>query len=500
MALGVLTGTGSINSLFVLKSGSPILTQHHGDLLSEHGSFTQLTYIKARRMLEGETDGGVGWENDSVSRRFVFTLQPWAASNWFDYHLAFSDCRLAVSNPDFGGPRGSASAFESTTRGSVGINDVKITSDDNTQSDTIGWDNLELEDRWIVQAFTFDYQSKTFWNYIIDPSDGTVLQKRTVITPNDYSGAAHSTLPVPSDPDCKLSFSTVYSNNNNGGSQAYTDYDILLGEIDYWGRALSEAELVAFSQVGFAEVNSPTDLIFSANFMRNWSATSGTKQEVISSGGSPSNVWVSSRDVNSLYYVLDNPVPVYLLREINSEHDFIELGLFSATAGTARVSAYPAGTPTPSESDIFNGVGAASQLTLQPDGLAEVTGSMTGLDTGTEYVLYSVQDELDGGSFSTIAEVTINTPTKYSEIITDVTGAEVTNQTGIQWAWFDEENPSTLSSPSTQGVAELTDATGLLEITLPTSISTPKGSKGTMVLRADWGGSVQTASHVAEVK
>ena len=76
MALGVLTGTtASINSLFALKSGSPILTQHHGDLLSEHGSFTQLTYIKARRMLEGETDGGVGWENDSVSRRFVFTLQ-----------------------------------------------------------------------------------------------------------------------------------------------------------------------------------------------------------------------------------------------------------------------------------------------------------------------------------------------------------------------------------------------------------------------------------------
>jgi hypothetical protein len=175
------------------------------------------------------------------------------------------------------------------------------------------------------------------------------------------------------------------------------------------------------------------------------------------------------------------------------------VALFSATTGTAKMSAYPAGTPQPTEEEIFAGATAVETISVEPDGASEVTGVFTNLVTGTDYVIYSVQDDGQGG-YGPVASFVFTTPTKYSEIITDVTGAEVTGQSGIQWAWFDEENPSTLTTAVTQGVAELTDATGLLEITLPTSISTPKGSKGTMVLRADWGGGVQTASHLVEVK
>jgi hypothetical protein len=494
MALGVISGSDSgNNNVYRSKDGSPFEQQHHGKSLPELASYTTGLFVKARHMLSEESGGS---SNTVVYRKATAYLYPWRGST--GAFNTYSSNNIMVTS-EAGSPRSYGSSFAHSLPYAFGSTDADITSNDATQSDTVAWENQDFRDRWLFIGGTFDYASKTISNYIIDPSDGSVLQERSTLDPSDYSTALHSEVATSAIGDLTWTLQTGYS-NYTGGVQSYTDYDLLIAEWSVWQRALTKAELVAYSQVGFAEINAPTDLGFSFNFMRDWSATSGSKQEVFSSVN-PADILLSTYTDEQLNYVLDNPVPVYLLNQTSSEPDGIDLSLFSAVNGTAKVSAYPSGTAQPTDADIFNGVGAVSTLTLQPDGLGDVTGTMTGLVTGTEYVLYSVQDELDGGgTYGSVASVTLTTPTKYSENISDVAGTSVGAQTGIQWAWFDSVDPDTLGNPSAQGTAEVTDATGLLEVTLPTTISTAKGSQGTMVLRSDWGGSTQTASHLVEVK
>jgi hypothetical protein len=269
-----------------------------------------------------------------------------------------------------------------------------------------------------------------------------------------------------------------------------------IAEIAYWDVVKTEAEIRAFAAEGFASINQPENLVFDWNFMKDWRLADPLVIPDDSGNGNHGVIGASISDS----YLPDAPVPVFLITEAESEFDSHNFSIFSTIVGTVALSAYPLGTPEPSAADVYNGVGAIQTAQFVHDATGLNVGGISGLETGTEYLVYAVQDESGSGDYSRVVSIVSKTPTKYSEIITDVTGAEVTGQSGIQWAWFDEENPSTLTTAVTQGVAELTDATGLLEITLPTSISTPKGSKGTMVLRADWGGSTQTASHLVEVK
>jgi hypothetical protein len=358
--------------------------------------------------------------------------------------------------------------------------------------------NLYILDRWLCVAVTWDRATGLQSEYLIDPTDGTILLSQI----DEAFTDAPDTALVYANTLTTSGYYRLYGNNNT--TIATTSGEAppqLMAEIGHWEKVLSQSEIVDLAQKGFFNLNHPDSLVLNWNFMKNW-VSLGNPALVPDELGNGNDLTLASGDTGIVgNYIADAPVPVFILTFNEKEHDFVNLDLFSGTTGTSRVCAYPLGTPQPTEQDIFDGVGAIASVVIQPDGIGAVSGVMTGLDTGTTYQIYAVQKELDiDNTWSAVAAQELLTPAKYSEIITDVTGAPVGSQTGIQWAWFDEENPSTLSSPSVQGVAELTDATGLLEITLPTSITTPKGSKGTMVLRADWGGGVQTASHLVEVK
>ena len=349
-------------------------------------------------------------------------------------------------------------------------------------------------------ASTLDATTGDFTFYAIDPADGTVLYKNIYNHPIPSAPAYPYDGTVRGSSNFTVPFNIARAATNATVVNSHT-HDMLLAEWDYWeGTAKTEAELVALSQVGFAETNLPQDLVFSINWMRDW-RLDGNPTQTDDASGNGNHAVITSEHA----YTLDNPVPVFLMRTASAEHDYMEIGLFSASTGTARICAYPSGTAQPSDSDIFNGVGAVSSVIAQPDGIVEGLYQLSGLDTDTEYEIFAIQDELDSGSYGTVAKITVNTPYKYSETVNNVNGDPWISKTGIQWSWFDSTDANSLGSASASGtlsstLSEETDATGLLEITLPTSISTAKGGQGTMVLRSDFDGAVQTASHIVTVK
>lgn len=345
-------------------------------------------------------------------------------------------------------------------------------------------------DKWYFSCVTWEYFSGTVVKRVYDCDTGALITQSTAAT---------------AVPENIAIFTEFLSAGTNRGALKLSGYTNnvsptptvwgRIAEYCQWNVVVPEAELQALSQTGFADINRPDNLIYDYNFMIDWTVTGANTIENRAKNYAPTLNATANILTANMGYSVDNPVEVLNIIQVATEHDSITFNLFSAFLGTAYYVVKPSSSPAPTESEI---VADPDSMSLSYPTSESRELIVTGLTTGESMSLYLVVDT--GGSYSSILQHDFTTPTKYSEIITDVTGAEVTEQSGIQWAWFDEENPSTLSSPSTQGVAELTDATGLLEITLPTSISTPKGSKGTMVLRADWGGGVQTASHVAEVK
>lgn len=446
--------------------------------------FTVGLFYKARAWETGEGQfSGV----DKVSRK----LQAWPTflSNGYVNHPLMEMAPQVVSSIS---TSGDTDYFRTTWySGTFHFSDIHFET-----KESLG--GTPVKDKWLFIGATADINTGTLTQYIIDPDDGTTIAADTISNGLLISDPTFDKV----DNDIagnNLIFATDASHPN--GSPVHTDWTMQVAEYDIWLDVKTESELQAFAQVGFADINLNTNLALSWNFMRNWEAISGSKYQVLcATGDNNTGNFRGNLDPSRFTYTLDNPVPVFLLRTTASEHDYTGFGIFSAATGTAKISVYPSGTPTPSKADIFNGVNAIAQATLQPDGVTEALTNIGGLTTSTDYVAYAVQDEYDVGTYGTISTSTFTTPTKYSEIITDVTGASVGAQTGIQWAWFDSVDPDALGSPSAQGTAEVTDGTGLLEITLPTSISTAKGSQGTMVLRSDWDSEIQSASHIVAVK
>ncbi len=355
-----------------------------------------------------------------------------------------------------------------------------------------------IKDKWLFIASKGDLTTGTGSITVIDPEDGTVLDHQTVSNGRLLSDPIFDTV----DNDIAgNTFNLSADSNHPNGSPVHTDWTVQVAEIDVWNDIKSTAELQAFAQVGFADINLNTNLQLSWNFMRNWEAVSGSKYQVLcATGDNNTGNFTGTIPTTSFMYTLDNPVPVFLLRSTDNEHDYTRFGVFTAATGTTKVSVYTSGTAQPSKADIFNGVGAVSQTTLTPDGVSEAFGDASGLTTGTDYVAYAVQDEFDLGSYGPVATTNFTTPTKYSEIITDVEGNIAANGLGIEWAWFDAQLPQNMNNPAASGIQESTDANGLLEITLPTSVATAKGSKGTMVLRAEWLSGESSAAHIVTVK
>lgn len=357
--------------------------------------------------------------------------------------------------------------------------------------------SLDTDPRWYCFAMSFDPQVAQVIAYIIEPTTGTLLYKAAspIVAPD---------LLLPPYVDQAFPDSTQYiraevvgnSSVNGHANDWLTNGCMMVGEIAYWEDVVSESEFITLAQKGFAHLNRPTNLSFDWNMMLDWGG--GTNIPDLSGNGYDGQM---ADTLMPSSFSTDNPVPVFIVQETGNEHDVLTLDLFSGIAGECRWGVYPRGHAEPTPADVWNGVAPATSTgSVVLDGASSSQVNIAQPDTGTDYDIYFTQDETGGGVYTEVTKFQYTSPTKYSELITDVTGTSVGAQTGIQWAWFDEENPSQLTTAVTQGTAEITDGTGLLEITLPTTILTPKGSKGTMVLRADWGGGVQTASHLAEVK
>ena len=474
------------DNVLVISNDTPLLLGRAGELPQADLSHSMMYWVKAKLKNPNESIGG---NSGAIDRSITATCTV------FNHNVLTTEVgighQIIVRTDDAGGP----ATYVRMTGARISYDAVGVrTKANEPQTNTIPANG------WFCMASTLDATTGDFTFYAIDPADGTILYK------NIYNW------PIPNAPAYPYDGRTRGANNfvlpfkfrrssNNGTVLNSHTHDMLLAEWDYWeGTAKTEAELVALSQIGFAETNLPQDLVFSINWMRDW-RLDGNPTQTDDASGNGNHALITFDHA----YSLDNPVPVFLMREASAEHDYVEVGLFSASTGTTRICAYPSGTAQPSDADIFNGVGAVSSIVVQPDGIVEGLYQLSGLDTGTEYELFAIQDEQDLGSYGSVAKITVNTPYKYSETVGNVSGNPWISKTGIQWSWFDSTDTNSLGSASASGTlsstpSEETDANGLLEITLPTSISTAKGGQGTMVLRADFDGAVQTASHIVTVK
>ena len=270
-----------------------------------------------------------------------------------------------------------------------------------------------------------------------------------------------------------------------------------VAEMCTWREFMDLADLAAFSQVGFAATNRPTNLMQDLNFIYNWQSTG---DPLVVEDNGPYGMDATLPSTTDIVYTPESPVPVFITDLSNMEFNEITYLMFSVQAGSAYAALYPSGTVRPPNADIVAGTGALASGSVALDGAAPLNLTLTLPNTDTAYVVYFAQDIGDGGSNYNEESSTFTSPTKYSETVVDIDDTALASLTAISYAWYDSTDFSNLGSAKTTGTAEVTDGSALLEITLPTSITTAKGSDGTMVLKVDDGGTVRTAAHVVTVK
>lgn len=344
--------------------------------------------------------------------------------------------------------------------------------------------------RWFFIAAQFNSPSDIV-SFIIDPDDGAVLltQQKT------------DTIPSTSDTTAATQFklSGAFSTDTTDD----VDNGLSIGEALLWDEQVSLAELQAFAQVGFGHINRPQNLILDWNFLIDWRATNAldTIDDKSPSGATGTfNKAFGQLNTGWNNFSTDNPVPVFIPTISGNEHDVLELSIFSGTAGTCYFGIYPAAATPPTEAEIVAGTNALSTNSILLDGSSSFPATIAQPDTGTAYVCYLVQDENDSGAYGPIIPLAYTSATKYSQNVGNAAGDRWVNKTGIRWAWFDEVEPQNWGSPRAKGSGESVDADGLLEITLPLSISTPKGGRGTMALYATFDDGEQAAYHPVTVK
>ncbi len=345
-------------------------------------------------------------------------------------------------------------------------------------------------DRWFFIAAKFNSPSD-ITTYMIDPDNGNVL-----LTLQD-TDLTTSTASTTSSTQFKMHgvFSTDTNTDRSDG--------FYVGEALLWDEGLSLSELQAFAQVGFGHINRPQNLILDWNFLLDWRGTNATDTiDDKSNSGATGTFGKAFGQVTTGWdnFSTDNPVPVFIPQIADNQHDVLNLSIFSGVAGECYFSVYAANATAPTEAEIVAGSGLTNgSVTL--DGTSTLSTSVAQPDTGTDYIIYLVQDENDAGSYGPIVPIEYTSSTKYSEIITDIEGTETTNLTNIKYKWFDSTDLSALGSSTADGTTEVTDGTGLLEVTLPNGLATTaKGSQGTLMLQVDDGGTVKTAYHIVTVK
>ena len=348
--------------------------------------------------------------------------------------------------------------------------------------------------RWL--AFAQVYSSASLrTEYLIDPSDGSV------IFTNTRTDTQTGTSLLTSQTSFRYALNATLTKNFGGDPDK--DDGAYIGEVCVWRRDMSQAELQAFAQIGFASINEPTDLVLDWNFLIDWRTDSSTDTINDSSTYGATGTFETSFGYNISpwnNFSTDNPVPVFIPQITNNQHDTLGLNIFSGVSGECYFSVYAANATAPTEAEIVAGSGLTNgNITL--NGVDTFSTSVAQPDTGTDYIIYLVQDENDAGSYGPIVPVEYTSSTKYSEIITDIEGTETVNLNNIKYKWFDSTDLSALGLSTADGTTEVTDGTGLLEITLSDGVTTTaKGSQGTMMLQVDDGGTIKTAYHIVTVK
>ena len=345
-------------------------------------------------------------------------------------------------------------------------------------------------ERWYFVATQFN-SSTDITLYVIDPDNGNLLLtlQDTELTPSSASTTA----------------STQFKLSGAINADAATDESdgLYLGEVLIWDESVPLAELQAFAQVGFGVINRPQNLILDWNFLVDWRGTNALDTIDDKSASNATGTFGKAFGQGTTgwdNFSTDNPVPVFIPSISGNEHDVLELSIFSGTAGTCYFGTYPSGATAPTEAEIVAGTGALSTGSILLDGVSVIPASASQPDTGTDYVCYLVQDENDLGSYGPVIPLAYTSATKYSETVVDIDDTALVNLSAIQYTWYDSTDFDNLGTAKTTGTVEVTDGAALLEITLPTSITTAKGSDGTMVLKVDDGGTVRTAAHVVTVK
>jgi len=110
-----------------------------------------------------------------------------------------------------------------------------------------------------------------------------------------------------------------------------------------------------------------------------------------------------------------------------------------------------------------------------------------GIDAGTDLGTGSVAIDLLGRNRDTEGDTwdlggfELQSVINIQLTLVDNLGNPLASLTGIKWAWFDSADPNTFAAPTDKGNAEITDSSGLLDITLNSTTLTT-GQTGTLVL------------------
>lgn len=335
-----------------------------------------------------------------------------------------------------------------------------------------------MEDKWYFIAAS--YFSATYRRVTVhDPIDGSLIGQTLDTTNSSTLGITSGVLGIGAQFFGSLGMETT------------------VAEMCTWREFMDLADLAAFSQVGFAATNRPTNLMQDLNFIYNWQSTG---DPLVVEDNGPYSMDATLPSTTDIEYTPESPVPVFITDLSNIKFNEVTYLMFSVQAGSAYAALYPSGTARPSNADIVAGTGALASGSVALDGTAPLDLTLTLPNTDTAYVVYFAQDIGDGGSNYNEESSTFTSPTKYSETVVDIDDASLNNKTGIEYAWYDSVDFNNLGNVKTSGTAEVTNGSGLLEITLPTTITTAKGADGTMVLKVDDAGTIRTAAHIVTVK
>jgi hypothetical protein len=87
-------------------------------------------------------------------------------------------------------------------------------------------------------------------------------------------------------------------------------------------------------------------------------------------------------------------------------------------------------------------------------------------------------------------------PASATVTLVDESGTPQASLSSLKWAWFDQITPDLFSAPTDQGLAEITDGSGVLVLDLPNSTKV-SGQVGWLVVTNSDGTPTQSPAHRA---